>query len=378
MNDIPMDSLRQCVQSKRESFIEDVRSWSAIESPTGHAQSQTLIMNAVAQRLKTLGYAYQIHQHERAPMLEIGDAKDQYQMVVGHTDTVWPVGQLKEQPLHSQHDYLYGPGVFDMKAGIAMLVLALEVIADLKLTLAYPIKILLNSDEETGSAVSKGLIADLAKDARRVWVLEPALGLDGALKTSRRGLVRLKLDVQGKAAHSGMDPESGVNAIIATSQLIISLDKLSCPQDGLHINAGTITGGVAANIVAPTASAIIEIRYRRQTQIESCLEQLSLIIESCRPAQCVFNIQTQIRPMESNQEQNQLMDKVHSCAQALGLTLKTAMSGGASDANTTSQFAATIDGLGAVGDGAHAIHEHIQIDATLKRASLLVLLLCCQ
>ena len=297
------------------------------------------------------------------------------QLILGHYDTVWPVGTIAERPFEIDGNIIRGPGVFDMKGGLALLVLALEAIRDLDLETQLTPVIFVNADEEIGSRTSTRFIRLLAQHADRAFVLEPGLGDEGSLKTERKGLGRFTVTVHGKAAHAGLDPTGGASAILELSHVIQKLFGLNDPDKGISINVGTVDGGVQPNVIAPHSSAVADVRVPTIAdgkRIETLIHNIEPETDGVR-----LHIEGEIgRPsMEPTPRNEALWDQAKSAAGELGMDLTRAKVGGGSDGNTTSQYTATLDGLGAVGHGAHAKHEFLYIDKTLDRAALLAMLL---
>ena len=297
------------------------------------------------------------------------------QLILGHYDTVWPVGTIAERPFEIDGNVIRGPGVFDMKGGLVQLVIALQALRDLDLEPTVVPVIFVNADEEIGSRSSTRLIRLLARHAIRAFVLEPALGEEGSIKTERKGIGRFTVTVYGKAAHAGLDPEAGASAILELSHVIQKLFALNDPETGVTINVGTVDGGVQPNVVAPHATAVVDVRVPTVTDGDRIEE----VIHGMRPE--VPGVRLRVegaigRPsMESTPRNRELWDRARETGTKLGLALTNARVGGGSDGNTTSQYTATLDGLGPVGHGAHAKHEFLYIDKTLERAALLAMLL---
>jgi len=297
------------------------------------------------------------------------------QLVVGHFDTVWPVGTLDERPFRVDGNVIHGPGSFDMKAGLAQLVIALRAIRDLRLETSVVPMIFVNADEEVGSRSSTRTISRLAQRAERAFVLEPALGERGDIKTARKGIGRFTVTVYGKAAHAGLDPEAGASAILELSHVIQKLFALNDVERGITVNVGTVDGGIQPNVIAPHSKAVVDVRV----PTVAAGNEIEYIIHSIRPVNPAVRLHIEGgigRPsMEVTPRNQKLWDRVRSAGEELGIALHQTRAGGGSDGNTTSQFTATVDGLGAVGGGAHAIHEHLLVDKTLERAALLTMLL---
>ena len=297
------------------------------------------------------------------------------QLMIGHCDTVWPIGTLQSMPLVFEEDTLRGPGVYDMKAGLVEMVYALRAIEHLGLRPAVAPLCFINSDEEIGSRESTRYVRALAQRVDRCMVLEPSLGHSGKIKTARKGVGRFTVTVQGKAAHAGLDPGAGASAILELSHVIQKLFELNDPEQGTSVNVGVIDGGIRPNMVAPESRAVIDVRVQTQADaervehaihsLETATPGVSLLIEGAigRP------------PMERTDENQRLWKITQELAAGLDMELEQGTAGGGSDGNTTSLYTATIDGMGAVGDGAHASHEYIYVDLLPVRCALLTLLL---
>lgn len=297
------------------------------------------------------------------------------QLVVGHYDTVWPVGTVNERPFEVDGNIIRGPGVFDMKGGLVQLILAIETLRDLNLEPDVLPLIFVNADEEIGSRTSTHHIQRLARRANRALVLEPALGDEGSLKTERKGIGRFTFTVHGKAAHAGLDPETGASAILELSHVIQKLFAMNDADKGITINVGTVDGGVQPNVIAPHSTAVVDVRVPSIADGE----RIEKLIHGIKPETPGVRLRIEGaigRPsMESTPRNEVLWNQVLSIARQLGIELSRAKVGGGSDGNTTSQYTATLDGLGPVGHGAHAKHEFLYVDKTLERAALLAMLL---
>ena len=297
------------------------------------------------------------------------------QLLLGHFDTVWPVGTLKDRPFAINGNTMHGPGTFDMKGGLAQIILALGAIRELQLETPVVPVVFINADEEIGSRTSTRYIRWLAEHADRALVMEPALGTRGDIKTERKGIGRFTVTVYGKAAHAGLDPESGASAILELSHVIQTLFALNDVERGITVNVGTVDGGIQPNVVAPHSKAVVDVRV--PTVADG--QEIERVIHAIKPS--TPNVRLHIegaigRPsMESTPRNQRLWTLAKKAGTELGLDLHAARAGGGSDGNTTSQYTATLDGLGPVGDGAHAVHEHLLIDKTLERTALLTMLL---
>jgi glutamate carboxypeptidase len=295
-------------------------------------------------------------------------------LVMGHFDTVWAVGALDRMPLHARDGRLYGPGIFDMKAGIATAMLALRALAACRRTLPHVV-MLWTADEEIGSGSSRGLIEESARTASAVLVLEPSLP-GGAAKTSRKGVGEFDLVVHGVAAHAGLDPASGTSAVHELARQILALEALQDASRGITVNVGVVGGGSRGNVIADRAHAVIDVRVGSMADAVS----LEAAIRSLRPTRPRIRLDVTggigRPPLERSPAVIGLYETARDVAAALGGELGEGPAGGGSDGNFTAALGVpTLDGLGPQGDGAHALHEHIVIDDLVWRGAFLAALI---
>lgn len=296
------------------------------------------------------------------------------QMLIGHCDTVWPVGTLATMPVRLRDGRLYGPGAYDMKGGLVNIVFALRALQALEVEPPVVPLVFVNSDEEVGSHDSASHIRRLARISERVWVLEPALGPLGKLKTARKGNGFFEVRVMGRAAHAGLEPEKGASAILELSMVIQRLFALNDPERGITVNVGTIDGGLRTNIVAPESRATVDVRVATRQDAEWLEEQILALQATTPGTELIVTGAMNRPPMEKTPANRILWDLARETGRSLGLDLEDGRSGGGSDGNITSLFAPTLDGLGPVGDGAHAAHEHVLVGSLPERAALLAAL----
>ncbi len=298
-----------------------------------------------------------------------------YQLLLGHLDTVWPLGTLEHMPVRIEHRCFHGPGSFDMKAGLVQALFALDAIEAVDLPLEVTPVFVVNTDEEIGSHDSTREIVRLARGADRALVLEPALGPSGLLKTSRKGLGRFTITVRGQAAHAGLEPGKGASAILELSSLVQRLFALNDLDRGITVNVGMIDGGVRPNVVAAESRAVADVRVRTHEDAERITDAI-YALEASTPGTSL-SVEGRIGrpPMESTSGNRRLWALAKDMGSLLGIELGETAVGGGSDGNTTSQYAPTLDGLGAVGEGAHAPHEQLELECMVERAALLALLL---
>jgi glutamate carboxypeptidase len=289
-------------------------------------------------------------------------------LLLGHLDTVWPNGTLTTMPWREADGRYWGPGVLDMKAGVVMALAALHTLRELKLS--RPAILLLNSDEEIGSPVSRPITERLALESAAVFVLEPAQGL--AYKTARKGVGHYNVHVTGVGAHSGVDFERGHSAVLELAKLVQTISGFTNLQRKLTVNCGVIVGGTRSNVVASEAHAEIDVRIAKATDAPH-VERLFRRLKVSDP-KCKLTITGGINrpPMERKAGTIALFKKARTLAADLGFVLDEAATGGGSDGNFTSALGIpTLDGMGAVGDGAHASHESIVIEHLVPRTALL-------
>ncbi|WP_263809633.1 M20 family metallopeptidase [Salinibacter sp.] len=351
------------------------------ESPTDVPAAQAEAQGMLARLLRTLGFRVRslpAAEEERGHLY--ARPKDRprgrpVQLLVGHSDTVWARGTLDEMPFEVEGNEVRGPGVFDMKGGLTQMLFALAALRAASVEPAVVPVVFINSDEEQGSPTSQRHLRRLARCACRAFVLEPALGLDGKIKTARKGAGRFTVRIQGTSAHAGLDPEGGSSAILELSHTVQALHALNDPEAGVSVNVGTIGGGTHANVVADAGSAEVDVRVATREQADE-LEAAIRGLETTTPGTSL-TIEGGIGrpPMEPSPDARRLWKRARRAATLLDLDLEEGRSGGVSDGNIISQYAPTLDGLGAVGDGAHARHEFCYVDRMVERSALLALLL---
>ncbi|HXE06367.1 MAG TPA: M20 family metallopeptidase [Acidobacteriaceae bacterium] len=293
-------------------------------------------------------------------------------LLLGHLDTVWPLGTLKKMPWREERGKIYGPGVLDMKAGVAMALTAMRVLSELG---AHPpVTLLLNSEEEIGSPVSRAITEKLARESDAVLVLEPAQGL--ACKTARKGVGHYRIDVTGIAAHAGVDFERGHSAVLELARLLEKIAGFTDLRIGRTVNPGVIGGGTRSNVIAEHAWAEIDVRIAKSADAAKVDRMFRAL--KCEDKRCSLKITGGINrpPMERSAGTARLYQHARAIAHDLGFTLSEAATGGGSDGNFTAALGVpTLDGLGAVGEGAHAAHEHIVVEHLLPRTALLAVLI---
>jgi glutamate carboxypeptidase len=292
-------------------------------------------------------------------------------LILGHFDTVWPVGQLGRMPIKEADGRLFGPGVFDMKAGLAIGLLAMRAVAELVEASVRPrVSFLITSDEEVGSAASRAAIERLAQESAAVLVLEPSLP-GGAVKTARKGVGEYEIVARGISAHAGVEPEKGASAIFELARQITAVERLNDAARGRSVNVGVIEGGTRPNVVAETARARVDVRISQLSDAAVVRKALGGLRSSNPRVTLEVSGGINRPPMERTAGVARLYELARVVARAMGDELAEGATGGGSDGNFAAALGVpTLDGLGAVGEGAHALHEHVTLNELPRRAAL--------
>ncbi|MFZ1916355.1 MAG: M20 family metallopeptidase [Terriglobales bacterium] len=347
-----------------------------IESPSDNKPAVDRLSDAVAEKFAALGGQISLHRaQDFGNHLQVdftGKAGDKPVLLLGHYDTVYPVGTLASMPCRLVDDKLTGPGVLDMKSGIALMLHSIAALREWHGELQRPVTVFLVSDEEVGSDSSRAITESLARKSAAVLVLEPAAGFQGAVKTARKGVGDYQIKATGKASHAGLDFEKGVNAIVELARQIEKITSFTDLKKGLTVNVGMVTGGSRTNVVPAEAMAHVDVRIARLKDAAGIDKKM----RGLRPfnRKCRLHVTGGINrpPMERTPGVAALYEKAAIIARGLGWKLGEAAVGGGSDGNFTAGLGIpTLDGLGGVGDGAHASHEHILISELPRRAALI-------
>lgn len=357
--------------------MQTVRQLVEVESPSDNKEAVDRLGSLLAGRFEGLGGHSMLHRTQSfGNHLQVdftGKASSKPILLLGHLDTVYPMGTLKTMPCRITDGRLWGPGSFDMKAGIALMLHAIEALrfrhGD---ALPRPVTVLLVSDEEVGSDTSRHITENLAKKSAAVLVLEPSQGPKGAVKTARKGVGEYTFKVTGKAAHSGLDFEKGESAIVELARQVLQISKLVDVKRGITLNVGLIRGGTRTNVIPAVASAVLDVRVAKKKDATVIDRRL----RSLKPfnRRCSLQISGGVNrpPMERTPAIAGLYAKAREIAKELGWKLEEAAVGGGSDGNFTAGLGIpTLDGLGAVGEGAHASHESVVISQLPRRGALL-------
>jgi glutamate carboxypeptidase len=365
----------RAVAGRRPEMLEMIAELVGIESPTEERPAVNRCVALLENWIQSAGgKSKRTHQRTVGDLLvgRFGPAagKAKPLMLLGHLDTVWPLGTIKKMPFRVRGGRAWGPGVLDMKAGVVMALTALRLLREADL--ARPVILLLNSDEETGSEYSRTVTESLARRCASVFVLEPAQGLGGAYKTARKGVGHYRLQVHGIAAHSGVDFSQGHSAVLELGRQIERASAFTDRSRGITVNAGVIGGGTRSNVVAAEAWAEFDVRIARAVdgpRMDRRFRSLRAV-----DRRCTLEVAGGLNrpPMERTQGTVALFQRAATIAAGLGFQLQEAATGGGSDGNFTSALGIpTLDGMGAVGEGAHADKESILLDALVPRTALL-------
>ena len=378
---ISMRALLAGARRKQPNLIAFARKLVNVESPSDNKAAVDACIALAAARGRQLGGRVKIYRQPglgNVLELRFGPRKPATRglkpiTLLGHLDTVWPLGTLKTMPCRVRDGRLWGPGTLDMKAGVAIAFTAIEMLVDAEL-LQREIVLLLNGDEEIGSTVSRPITERIAKTCSAVYVLEPGQGL--AYKTARKGIGIWRVEVKGVAAHAGVDFEKGANAILELARVIEKVSGWTDLKRGLTVSVGVAGGGTKSNVVPANAWAEVEARIVRRAD-EPRIERKFAGLKLTDP-RCTLTITGGFNrpPMERSPGTVRLFRRAQALAKDLGFALDEAATGGGSDGNFTAALGIpTLDGMGAVGEGAHARHESVLVEHLAPRTAMLAAML---
>jgi glutamate carboxypeptidase len=373
-------------EQRRDDIVSTIQELVELESPSDDKAAVDRVAEVVAAKFSQVDGAVRVHEAKnfgnhlqvnfpgKSSSGKSSSAKSDSKpvLLLGHYDTVYPLGTLAAMPCRVQGDRLPGPGVLDMKSGIALMLHAIQGLQSWYDELPRPVTVFLVSDEEVGSDSSRAITEALAKKAAAVLVLEPSYGLRGAVKTGRKGVGEYSVKVTGKASHAGLDFKKGVNAIVELARQIERISGFTDLEKGLTVNVGIVSGGSRTNVVPAEATARTDVRIARLRDAAGLDKKMRGLRAFNR--KCKIEISGGINrpPMERTAGVAWLYSRAAAIARELGWKLEEAVVGGGSDGNFTAALGIpTLDGLGGVGDGAHASHEHILISELPRRAALL-------
>jgi len=373
-----MKEFLEYAESHAEEILGTLRHMVEMESFTADKASTDALGGFIKERFEELGAQVRL-----VPQEEVGDhlvadvgEGDQQVLLLCHMDTVWPTGTIQQRPFRVEAGLGYGPGILDMKAGIAIALHALETLRAHNLAPQQRVRILVNSDEEVGSTTSRQLIEEEARKSAQVYCLEPGSGKEGALKTGRKGVGMFQVKVTGRAAHAGNEPEKGISAVEEMAHQILRLHSLTDLARGTTVNVGVVQGGAVRNQIAAFAEAMVDLRVTTMQEGERVVNEILSSTPVLAGASVEVSGGLNRPPMERTETTALLLNSVRRFADPLGINLSEAQVGGGSDA----QFAAAVgvpvlDGLGGVGEGPHADHEYVVVAELPRRVALLASIL---
>ncbi len=372
-----MDSFLSWARANERRIVATIREMVECESPSDDPAAINRQVEQIADRWGKIAKVTRkkAKGHGDHLLLEFalpGKKKAGQLLALGHTDTVWPLGTLKTMPWREAEGRLWGPGVYDMKGGIAFFLYAMEALRELDIPVTRKVVLLLDSDEEIGSLSSRPLIEAQARKSNGVLVLEPGTGPTGKLKTARKGVGGFEVTVTGKAAHAGVDFSNGANAIVELARQIEKIAGFTDLGIGLTVNPGVIHGGTRSNVVPASATVDVDIRIARLKDAGP-LEKKFRALKPVDP-RCTVTITGGLNrpPMERTKAIAAWFGEARKLAAQIGIELEESSTGGGSDGNFTGALGVpTLDGLGAVGEGAHAVNESLFIDRIADRTALL-------
>lgn len=372
-----MDPVLAWAQAKQPEIVSFLKELVECESPSRDAAAIARFAELFASRVSDIAKVKQLPGGDYGPHLlcefELpGNKKSGRILGLGHSDTVWPAGTLRDMPWREDQGRLWGPGVLDMKAGLTFFVFAMRALKELQMRVKRRVALLIVSDEEVGSHSSRTITEREARKSTNVFVLEPGTGLEGKLKTARKGVGGYTLRVDGVSSHAGVDFEAGASAINELAAQIEVIQGFSNLKRGVTVNVGTVTGGTRTNVVAAHAEAGIDYRVPRLSDYNALDRKFALLKPKDKRCRLTLTGELNRPPMERTAAIAALFQTARGLATKLGVKLEESSTGGGSDGNFTAGLGIpTLDGLGGVGEGAHALHESILIERIADRVALL-------
>jgi glutamate carboxypeptidase len=375
-----LDPVLRYARQRQKDIVALIREFVECESPSDHPPSVNRFVDLMSERVKDIARVKvlpggaRFGKHLRCEFT-FGSARgaDQSQILaLGHSDTVWPLGTLAGMPFREGRGRLWGPGTLDMKGGLAFFIFAMRALRELEIPVRRNVLLQVNSDEEVGSETSREWTEEAARRSVAVLVLEPGTGLEGKLKTARKGVGGYTVTVRGRASHAGVDFSNGANAIVEMARQLERISGFTKLDRGVTVSAGVVRGGTRSNVVPAECTAEIDIRAPRardEAYLERCFESLKPFDK-----RCTVEIGGGLNrpPLERSAGVRKLFKLASRLAADLGVELEESSTGGGSDGNFTAALGVpTLDGLGAVGEGAHAVNESILINRIADRTALL-------
>jgi glutamate carboxypeptidase len=367
-------------QEKHAEIVSLTSELAACESPSDSPAAVNRMVDLLIEKTADVAWAKTFESSKFGKTLRLefklpGERKEGQVLGLGHSDTVWPLGTVKTMPVNVANGRLWGPGVLDMKSGLAFFVFAMRALRDLNIAIKHDVVLLVAPDEEVGSTSSRAITEEEAKRSKCVLVLEPGTGFAGKLKTARKGVGDYQVFVKGKAAHAGVDFTSGASAIVEAARQISEIAKFTDLERGITVNPGVISGGTRSNVIAELTRVHVDVRVNRlpdAAELDAKFRALKANDDRCRVwVEGGLNRP----PMERTEAIAALFHKARDLAAAMGVAIEESSTGGGSDGNFTAALGIpTLDGLGGVGEGAHAPNESILLDRVADRVALLAAL----
>jgi glutamate carboxypeptidase len=374
----------QWLAREQRQIVGAIKDMVEMETPSHSKPAIDALGKHLAQEFRRIGGKPTLHAQRKAgdhlqvdfPAAKRGDSSLKPILLLGHMDTVWDIGTLRGMPFLIQKGRLWGPGVYDMKTGIAQMQFAIRALQQIAGGLPRPVTVLLVSDEETGSDSSRKLTESVAKKATAVLVCEPSQGPQGALKTWRKGVGEYTLRVTGRASHSGVDFSAGESAVLELARQLLEIEQFTNLERGVTVNPGVIRGGTRTNVVPAEASAQIDVRIKRLEDAEYVEQRFRALKPKNKNCRLEISGGMNRPPMERSEGVARLYALAQQAGEALRIGVSESGTGGGSDGNFTAALGIpTLDGLGAVGEGAHATNESVFLEDIPRRTALLALLI---
>ena len=373
-----MNRFLQYAEDHSDDILSTLKDIVELESFTSDKVGVDRLGGWIKARLEDLGASVEVHPNESLGdnlLAHYGEGERQI-LLLCHIDTVWPPGTIDELPFRVENGRAYGPGILDMKAGVAIALHAIKMLSDLQIAPSHRIAMIFNTDEEIQSKNSRSLIERESLKSEFVLCLEPGYGTSGALKTARKGVGSYTVSITGRAAHAGNDPENGISAAEEVAHQILRLKDMNNPATGTTVTTGRVSAGVVRNQVAPSAEALVDLRVvtpEEQHKVDAMIQGLSPVLAGAK-VEVAGGVERP--PMPRSEAIGRIYENASNLAIELGMELQEASVGGGSDAQFPAALGLPVlDGLGGIGEGPHAITEYIFVDSLAQRTALLGTLL---
>ncbi len=373
-----MNRFRQYAEDHSDDILSTLKDFVELESFTSDKAGVDRLGGWIKAWLEDLGASVEVHPNESLGdnlLAHYGEGEGQI-LLLCHIDTVWPPGTIDELPFRVEDGRAYGPGILDMKAGVAIALHAIKMLSDLQIAPSHRIAMIFNTDEEIQSKNSRSLIERESLKSEFVLCLEPGYGTSGALKTARKGVGSYTVSITGRAAHAGNDPENGISAAEEVAHQILRLKDMNNPATGTTVTTGRVSAGVVRNQVAPSAEALVDLRVvtpEEQHKVDAMIRGLSPVLAGAK-VEVAGGVERP--PMPRSEAIGRIYENASNLAIELGMELQEASVGGGSDVQFPAALGLPVlDGLGGIGEGPHAVTEYIFVDSLVQRTALLGTLL---